>query len=160
MNTMKSSEVFNYKKINDLISTSGQPSKEDFRKIKEDGFELVIDLAPVDYDRYSIQDQPALLRNLNLPYIHIPVDFKSPSTEDYEHFSTALKNNYGKKIWIHCAANYRVTVFFSIWAEKNLNWSEEKSNELIDSIWKSDPNWTMNDVWRDFMMNARSFEPA
>ena len=39
MNTMKSSEVFNYKKINDLISTSGQPSKEDFRKIKEDGFE-------------------------------------------------------------------------------------------------------------------------
>ncbi|WP_320818992.1 protein tyrosine phosphatase family protein [Thalassolituus sp.] len=160
MNTMKNSEVFNYKKINDFISTSGQPSKEDFRKIKEDGFELIIDLAPIDYERYSIQDQPEVLRVLELPYIHIPVDFKSPAIEDYEYFSNTLKKNYGKKIWIHCAANYRVTVFFSIWAEKNLDWTEDHSKKLIDSIWKSDPNWTMNDIWRDFMAYARSMEPA
>ena len=160
MSHERSNYVFNFVKINDVISTSGQPSKEDFKMIKSDGFELVIDLAPVDYERYSIHDQPAVLKSLKLPYIHIPVDFKAPSTDDFEKFSTALKNNYGKKIWIHCAANYRVTVFFSLWAEKNLGWTETQSNSLIDSIWKSDPNWKMNEVWRGFMAETRLLEPA
>jgi protein tyrosine phosphatase (PTP) superfamily phosphohydrolase (DUF442 family) len=155
MDEVDKSKIFNYIKINDFISTSGQPSKDEFSKIKEDGFDVVIDLAPVDYERYSIQDEPAVLKNLNLSYVHIPVDFKNPTIENYEEFDLALKDFRGKKIWIHCAANYRVTVFFSIWAEQNLNWTKEKSNQLINKIWKSDPNWTMSDEWKIFMQEMR-----
>jgi protein tyrosine phosphatase (PTP) superfamily phosphohydrolase (DUF442 family) len=156
MNKLSSANIFNYIRINEFFSTSGQPSKEQFEKIKEDGFEVVIDLAPVDYERYSIKDEKSILRNLNLEYIHIPVDFKKPTIEDFEAFEFALMNCNGKKIWIHCAANYRVTVFFSIWAEKNLGWTKQQSKELIDSIWKSDPDWKMGEVWEKFIDEVKT----
>ncbi|MFT5593335.1 MAG: protein tyrosine phosphatase (PTP) superfamily phosphohydrolase (DUF442 family) [Oceanicoccus sp.] len=155
MSEVSSSKVFNFIRINDFFSTSGQPSKEEFKKIKDDGFDVVIDLAPVDYERYSIQDEPGVLNSLNLEYIHIPVDFKNPTSENYDEFELALRNFSGKKIWIHCAANYRVTVFFSIWAEKNLGWTKEESNQLIDEIWKSDPNWSMSEEWKNFIDEMR-----
>ena len=100
------------------------------------------------------------MKNLNLEYIHIPVDFKKPTIENYEVFELALNKFDGKKIWIHCAANYRVTVFFSIWAEKNLGWTKEKANKLVDSIWKSDPNWVMKDEWKKFIDEVKSTQCA
>ena len=41
----------------------------------------------------------------------------------------------GKKIIVHCAANYRVSAFYAIFAHRNLGWSEKEAREHIASLW-------------------------
>ena len=153
-------EIFNYRAINEDVATSGQPSVEQFHWIQQNGYELVIDLAPVDMSRYSIEDEPGLLANLGMDYIHIPVDFKNPLVSDFHAFCDAMETSENKKSWIHCAANYRVTVFYSLWAEQHAGWSQETSSQLIDSVWKSDPEWQMNEVWSSFIESVRTMMVA
>ena len=41
----------------------------------------------------------------------------------------------GKKVQKHCAANFRATAFYAIYARKNYAWSSIKVSEFIGSIW-------------------------
>ncbi|OUU06538.1 MAG: hypothetical protein CBB90_00745, partial [Gammaproteobacteria bacterium TMED30] len=70
--SVRLNQIFNYQKIDDQLSTSGQPSEGEFELIKGAGFQTVINLAPHDAEN-SLRDEAGLLRNLSLDYIHIPV---------------------------------------------------------------------------------------
>ena len=47
------------------------------------------------------------------------------------------------KTLIHCAANFRVTAFYSLYAEKHLGWSEAQADALRSKIWQGSdyPVW-------------------
>lgn len=155
MKTAGTQEVFNYRKVSEQIATSGQPTAEQFEAIAKAGFEVVIDLAPVDMSRYSIAGEPQLVSRLGMTYCHIPVDFKQPDIADLERFFEAMDQASGRKLWIHCAANYRVTVFYSLWAESVGIWDAAESDRFIRSVWESDPDWVMSDAWKAFIDIAR-----
>lgn len=57
-----------------------------------------------------------------------------------------MTKNDGKKLHIHCAANYRASAFYAIYAYNNKGWSK-KLNAFIDEIWE------ISDypVWVDFV---------
>lgn len=152
-------KVFNFREISGRIATSGQPSAQQFEQIRDAGYEAIIDLAPVDLDRYSFPGEPEKVAELGMEYFHIPVDFKDPTDIDFFLFSEAMDETQAKKVWIHCAANYRVSVFYALWAEKNENWTISESDILIRSVWESDPTWQMNDVWRSFIQSIREEAP-
>ena len=42
----------------------------------------------------------------------------------------------GKKVHIHCAANFRATAFYAIYAYRKVGWTRIKVNEFIRSIWQ------------------------
>jgi hypothetical protein len=44
---------------------------------------------------------------------------------------------------VHCAANYRVSAFYAIYARRNLGWSDKDANVHITSIW----NPAEHDPW-------------
>lgn len=149
-------QVFNFRPVSQRISTSGQPTSGQLELIRNAGFEVVIDLAPVDLDRYSFAGEPERVAALGMQYFHIPVDFRNPTDIDFFLFSEAMDASLNKRVWIHCAANYRVTVFYSLWAEQQGLWDAGRSDEFIRSVWESDPQWKMNDVWQDFIANIRA----
>lgn len=139
---MTNENILNFRKINDHIATAGQPTEEQLHKLKDEGYEYVINIAPYDA-RYSLTDEQGLLKSLDIEYVHLPVDFTNPLLEDYLEFERNLKLIKNKKSLIHCAANYRVSVFFSHYASKYLGWDEQRCNDHIADIWDVDefPVW-------------------
>ncbi len=102
--------IYNYVPISEMVSTSGQPSEADLRLIKNAGFRTIVNLAPHNAEN-SLPDEQQSVDNLGLGYIHIPVDFKNPTDADFEKFVEVMQGLDGSKVWVHCAANMRVSAF-------------------------------------------------
>lgn len=150
---MAVSDIYNFIQIDDLISTSGQPSEEQFREAKQAGYEVVINLAPDGLDT-SLADEAEILRSLGIEYHHIPVAWNDPKLDQLEAFETLMTAAKGRRTLVHCQANYRVTAFFALYAAR-LGWSEEDSDALVDRIWSSRPGFEMDDTWKGFIAAAR-----
>jgi len=133
-------QIFNYLKIDDLITTSGQPTESEFELIKQAGFQTVVNLAPHDVEN-SLSDEPALLRRLSLDYIHIPVDFRNPTETDFSAFCSVLDELRDKKVWIHCAANMRVSAFFFRYRTEKLGVDASLAKDDLNQIWEPFYYW-------------------
>jgi protein tyrosine phosphatase (PTP) superfamily phosphohydrolase (DUF442 family) len=131
---MSTEEIFNYLKVNDRLSTAGQPTEEQLRDLAADGFTAIINLAPVN-PPYTPEDEAGLVKSLGMAYHYIPVDWNNPTDADFAAFEAAMRATAGDKLLIHCAANFRVTAFYSLYAEKNLGWSAEQAEALRAQIW-------------------------
>ena len=71
----------------------------------------MINLAPKSVFEGSVISEAEILTTNNVKYIHIPVNFNKPVKDDFLKFVKKLNENKDKKIWIHCAANMRVSAF-------------------------------------------------
>ncbi len=132
---MSTQEIYNFKQINDHIITGGQPMEAQLRAAAAEGFETVINLATLD-PRYSLPDEAGLVRELGMQYIHIPVEWGSPQKSDFTAFEEAMATAVHQKTLIHCAANYRVTAFYSLYAMKHLGWSADQADDLMAHVWQ------------------------
>ena len=104
-------KVFNYYQVPGLFETSGQPNNKQLISIANGGYEVVINLAPNTTIEGRVINEKDILKSNNITYIHIPVDFNNPLDEDFNKFVAAFEENKHKKIWVHCAANMRVSAF-------------------------------------------------
>lgn len=139
---MSSAEIFNYLQIDERIATAGQPTEDQLRETAAEGFTAIINLAPVN-PPYTPEDEAGLALSLGLDYVHIPVDWSNPTDDDFAAFETAMNRLSAGKVLIHCAANFRVTAFYSLYARKHLGWTEEQAQALRAIIWANDryPVW-------------------
>jgi protein tyrosine phosphatase (PTP) superfamily phosphohydrolase (DUF442 family) len=94
----------------DDIGTSGQPTREQFADIAAAGYEAVVNLALPTSDN-AIPDEGALVTGLGMAYFHVPVIFESPTQNDLRLFLGVMHALEGRKKWVHCAANLRVSAF-------------------------------------------------
>ena len=138
--------IYNYLPIAEGLSSSGQPTEKQFENIKEQGFEYVINLAPHQVEN-ALADEPGVLRALEMEYIHLPVDFKKPSEADFEAFVAAIQPLIAKKqkVWVHCAANMRVSAFLYRYRVEILGESAEVAAVDLHKIWQP------IGVWRAFI---------
>ena len=146
---MAVNEAYNYKNINESVSTSGLLNEDQLGELKAEGYQVVINLLPDD-SQYAVANERTIVEGQDLNYIPIPVDFSAPTTENYLEFSTAMIKHSDKKVLAHCAANFRVSAFYAIYAHKNLEWSATQSESFIDSMWKLDEH----PQWRVFVTQA------
>ncbi|TDG12597.1 hypothetical protein E2F43_13475 [Seongchinamella unica] len=139
---MSVDEAYNFKKIDDHVSTAGLLNEGQLALLKAEGYEALINLLP-DESEYAVEKEPAIVKAQGIAYEYIPVDFSAPKAADYQQFESRLKELSGKKVMLHCAANYRVSAFFAIFACKHLGWSEDRAREHINSIWQIEkyPAW-------------------
>ena len=143
---MSVSQAYNFKSINPLVSTSGLLNEEQLGDLAAEGYEAMINLLPHDSE-YAIADETEIVAAQGLEYIYIPVDFSAPTADDLQQFIGSLSGLSGKKVMIHCAANYRVSAFYAIYAHRQLGWSQVQARELIASIWDS----SEYPAWSDFI---------
>ena len=135
-------KIFNYYKVPDLFETSGQPNNKQLISIANGCYEAVINLAPNTTIEGRVINEEAILKSNNITYIHIPVDFNNPLDEDFNKFVAALEQNKHKKIWVHCAANMRVSAFVFKYRRDVLGLSPKNIEEDLEAIWVPNKTWS------------------
>lgn len=146
--TMKPSPIpviHNYRAASASLSTSGQPTEAQLAAVAADGHEVVINLALHNDPRYSLPDEPGLVKSLGMHYIHIPVQFDAPAEAELLTFFDAMEKHQGQKILVHCAANMRVTAFLGLYFAIRQGQSEESAFALMKQMWQP------NQVWSSFI---------
>ena len=128
-------KAYNFKEVNELVSCSGTLMKVSLQSLADENYEAVINLLPDDAE-YAVQGEKNEIEGLGIQYEHIPVAWDGPGSSDFEAFESAMAAIKGKKVHIHCAANFRVTAFYAVYAFRNLGWSKTEVAEFIGSIWQ------------------------
>lgn len=152
---MSVSDIYNFIEIDDHVATAGQPTEDQFRAVRDAGYEVVINLAP-DGLETSLADERGLLESLGIDYHQIPVAWAAPRLAELEAFEDLMSRVGGRRTLSHCQANYRVTVFFALYAEARRGWSRAQGDALIASIWESRPGYRMDETWKGLVADARA----
>jgi protein tyrosine phosphatase (PTP) superfamily phosphohydrolase (DUF442 family) len=150
------SEIRNFLWMNDRLGTGGMPKPEQFLRIREAGFDTVINLALPTSDN-ALANEGEIVSKLGMSYIHIPVNFENPGIADFRKFSAFLKSllDSGNRVFVHCAANYRVSAFLfahRVIVEKVA--PNEARAEML-KIWEPDSVWQQ---FLDDLLQGRSEE--
>jgi protein tyrosine phosphatase (PTP) superfamily phosphohydrolase (DUF442 family) len=136
------SAIHNYRAVDETLGTSGQPTEAQLASIAQAGFTTVINLALHDDPRYSLPDEAGTVRSLRMRYVHIPVRFAAPAESDLLAFFDAMDAHRGQKVWVHCAANMRVTAFLGLYRVKRLGWARVRAFDLMRGLWQPNEVWT------------------
>ena len=136
--------ILNYIKINDFISTSGQPTKKQFKKIAKNNFEVIINLALYNSDN-ALKNEDKIINKNNMIYLHIPISWDKPQHDRLKLFCTILQTlqNKNTKVFIHCAKNYRVSIFMHYYFKNILN--------IKDKKFKAPKKYTPNKTWQKIL---------
>jgi protein tyrosine phosphatase (PTP) superfamily phosphohydrolase (DUF442 family) len=145
--------IYNQRQVNDRLGTSGQPTVAQLGAVADAGYRTVINLALHDDPRYSLPDEAGTVRSLGMQYVHIPVQFGRPTREDLRAFFDAMDAHRGEKLWVHCAANMRVSAFLGLYGVLRLGQPREEAFPLIADLWQPDA------VWSAFIDNALAAPP-
>jgi protein tyrosine phosphatase (PTP) superfamily phosphohydrolase (DUF442 family) len=124
--------------------SSAQPGKDYLKEIKQQGFDMVVNLAPPQ-SMGSIDVEGALVGSQGVRYVNIPVDFKKPTQDDFKFFSEVMKAGAGKKILVHCQVNMRGSSFSFLYRVIFEGAPVPDTLAKLTSVWAPDP------VWRHFI---------
>jgi protein tyrosine phosphatase (PTP) superfamily phosphohydrolase (DUF442 family) len=134
--------IYNYRAVDEMLSTSGQPTVPQLGEVAAAGFKVVVNLALHDDPRYSLPDEAGIVRSLGMVYVHIPVQFAAPTEANLFDFFTAMDAHAGEKIWVHCAANMRVSAFLGLYRVIKQGWQDERAFALMHDLWQPNQAWT------------------
>lgn len=139
---MSTTDITNFIRVDNRLATGGMPTAAQLRAAAAEGFSAVINLA-TDNPGHSLEGEAELARSLGLEYVHIPVDWSNPTDADFAAFEQAMDRLQDRKLLLHCAANYRVTAFYSLYALGHLDWSVEEAEAFRAPIWSGSdyPVW-------------------
>ncbi len=148
---MSVADSYNFRRIHEGLTTSGLLSVEQLRALSSEGYDAVINLLPESH-AYAVGDEARILQDQGLDYVHIPVDFEAPTHADLGAFAAAMDARATQKVHVHCAANYRVSAFYSLYALQRGLCSESEADELVHELW----NPVDYPVWMQFIANERT----
>lgn len=129
------------RELGDRLGTSGQPNPEQFQAIRDAGFEVVINLAMPTSD-HALAHEGGLVTALGMAYAHIPVDFDSPASADFQAFCGVMDAFRDRRVFVHCAANMRVSAFVFLYRVLRLGVPVVEAEKDLHSIWQPDEVWS------------------
>jgi protein tyrosine phosphatase (PTP) superfamily phosphohydrolase (DUF442 family) len=137
----KLSEIYGFRAVGDRLGTAGQPTQPQFRAVQESGFEAVINLALPTSDN-AIANEGSVVTSLGMSYVHIPVDFKAPTSQDFRAFCRVMEAFDDRPVFVHCAANMRVSAFVFFYRVLFQNIAVAEAERDLYAIWQPDEVWS------------------
>jgi protein tyrosine phosphatase (PTP) superfamily phosphohydrolase (DUF442 family) len=134
----------NTHQVFDWLWTSGQVSERDIEAMPALDIEVVVNLT-LPTGATALAGEGDLVTRQGMAYVHIPVVWDAPRPEQFTQFAGVLRAFAGRKIWVHCAKNFRVSAFVYLYRRLVLGHSEEEASFPMREL------WTPNDTWRAFM---------
>jgi uncharacterized protein (TIGR01244 family) len=132
---MSLDQIYNALEVDDRLTTSGQPTQGQLRAAAAAGIDTVINLAPHDAEN-ALPDETGLAHELGMTYHHLPVAFANPTERDFAAFEQLMiQLPPDSRTLLHCAANFRVSAFYGLYAMKHLGWSVEQAEAFRAPIW-------------------------
>jgi len=142
-------DVINFRRLSGSLITGGQPTEDELVSAAAAGFEVVINLdrlAPA----YALPDERGTVEALGMIYEHIPVIWAEPAPADLAAFFVAMDRHGARRVFVHCAANYRASAFILLYRVLRLGWRIEAALPDLRAIW--DP--AEYPAWQAFLENA------
>jgi protein tyrosine phosphatase (PTP) superfamily phosphohydrolase (DUF442 family) len=141
---LRLSEIYNFRLLDERLGTSGQPTEEQFRTIRQAGFDVIINLALPTSDN-AIPNEGSIVTGLGMCYVHVPVNFQAPSPEDFRVFTQMMDAFAERNVFVHCAANMRVSAFVFLYRVLLKGVEASRAEQDLRAIWAPD------EVWSQFM---------
>lgn len=132
--------IYNWRRLDERITTSGQPNEAQLADLKRLGIDHIINLGLHTHER-ALSDEPGALDALGIRYIYLPVEFDHPTEEDFAQFCKAMAELADKPVHVHCIANLRVTAFLYRWQRDVCRVDDRQARALMDSVWQPGGVW-------------------
>lgn len=144
MNPISLSDIYNFRSLGEKLATAGQPTETQLHQVREAGFEAVINLALPTSDN-AIPNEGSIVTGLGMSYVHIPVNFQTPTSKDFHGFCRVMQAFDDRPVFVHCAANMRVSAFIYLYRVLLKQVPISEANRDLYAIWHPD------DVWSKFI---------
>jgi protein tyrosine phosphatase (PTP) superfamily phosphohydrolase (DUF442 family) len=140
-------EITNFRQYSDTFASAGQPTREQFQLLADQGFERIVYIAFTNNNN-APADADQLVKGLGMEYMHVPVAFDNPLPDDFYAFADSMRRNTDKKTLLHCQVNARATAFSFLY--------RVLFDDISIAVAKADMNtvWQPNEVWRDFIFEV------
>ena len=148
---MSIDDTFNFRRISDRVTTSGLVNAEQLATLGSEGYRAVINLLPDSYE-YAVHDEATIVGGQGLDYVYIPVDFDAPTHDDFVAFSDAMRAHADDTVHVHCAANYRVSAFYGLYAQAQGLCTAAEADALVQGLWNS----AEYPAWAEFIAAERA----
>ena len=132
--------IYNWRRLDDRITTSGQPTEQQLADIRALGVGHIINLGLHTHEK-ALPDEAASIGRLGMTYIHIPVNFQNPTDEDFATFCSAMDQLKEVPVHVHCIANYRVSAFFYRYRRDVLGMNEAEARAEMEQVWYPEGVW-------------------
>lgn len=147
MNTQDLNTIRNFQAIGERLGTSGMPTREQFSLIASAGYQVVINLAAPESQNVH-PDEAKIVSSLGMGYIWIPVIWMSPQQDDLRQFFQAMDDHKNERVFVHCVANYRASVFVALYRILRLGEPPEQPLSDLRRI------WVPEGIWVNFIQEA------
>lgn len=140
-------EITNFRQYSSTFASSGQPSREQFSMIAENGFERIVYIAFTN-NQNALPDADLVVKGLGMEYMQVPVDFNNPLPSDFYAFADSMRRNTDKKTLLHCQVNARATAFSFLYRVIYADVPVAQAKADMNTVWQP------NEVWRDFIFTV------
>jgi len=142
----------NFYQYSDRVLTAGQPSQDILENVSDDGIEVVISVVP-EYESVFNPRQGEILAEQGIEYIHVPVAWTSPTSEEFDRFIAAMDSVGERKVLVHCWANARASAL--VYAHRAINAPETQADELenLKTVWSDVAGYNLdnNTTWSAYL---------
>jgi protein tyrosine phosphatase (PTP) superfamily phosphohydrolase (DUF442 family) len=139
--------IYNYVQLSEAIATAGQPTAAQFAAIRNAHYDLIVNLA-LPTSTNALPNEREIVEALEMTYVHIPVEWEQPTLQNAIAFFDTLQANLGKRIFVHCAMNMRVSAFMFLYRVLYQGVAEEDAIADLHHI------WIPNETWQHFMTSV------
>jgi uncharacterized protein (TIGR01244 family) len=130
----------NYVAATERLHTAGQPNAATLATLAEQGFELVINLAPPS-SQGAVPDEGKLVAEDGPTYVNIPVVWQQPTYEDFELFSAVMNGARDRKVLVHCQLNMRASAFTFLYRVVHEGVAPEEAMKALRAVWIPRDQW-------------------
>ncbi|HJF27652.1 protein tyrosine phosphatase family protein [Acinetobacter bohemicus] len=136
------SQIENFQFIHEHLFSSGQPTAEQLKLMKEYGVSTVINVALTDSVQHLLHEDKICL-DLGLNYIQLPISWERPS-DDQCLLVLDLIDHLVKQhmVWVHCSKNYHVSCLMYLYRQYSMNIDMPAAQEYLHEIWEPNETWT------------------
>jgi protein tyrosine phosphatase (PTP) superfamily phosphohydrolase (DUF442 family) len=131
------------------LTASGQPTAEALELAARSGYSRVIFLAFTNHQN-ALEHEDAIVKSLDMEFIHIPVEWEAPSLADFDAFAAAMRVPTQQRTLLHCEVNFRASVFGFLYQVIYQGVPMGEAIALMHAI------WIPNEVWEDFIVRVLS----
>lgn len=137
---MAVAEITNVVALDDRLTTAGQPTAAQLADVAAAGFEVVVNLGMGELP-YGLPGEGEIVAGLGLAYHHLPVVWEAPQLDDFARFVAVMDAVADRRRFVHCALNYRVSMFTSLYGQYRWGWPLDRAEALAATFWTPDATW-------------------
>ena len=132
--------IGNFYQYSETLAAGAQPSDDQFSDLKNDGFEVIINISPVNA-KNALNNEAEIVENLKLDYVHFPVDCSNLRPIHYQTFEGIMNGATGKKVFVHCGGNIKSSNLIHMYHVIRAGINEKESLQTLYKIQQPEPKW-------------------